>query len=297
MSKLMTLGDAVHEFILDGSSVFIGAAHEALIPFAVVYELVRHRKKHLTFCGPISDGSCDLLIGAGLIDAVQVAWAGNVSGGLGHNIRRSQEHGIPHAVTFYDYSNYTMALALRAAQMGLPFLPTRTLLGSDLLKSRVGYELFTWHGESLVAVPALKPHVAIVGAQRADVHGNAVIDGPRGMTHEAVMASQHVIVICEKIVSSEDLAPNSWQIHVPAFVVDAVVCVPFAFHPSPCLGYYGRDTAFLGEYHQQTRSLEGFQRWMDTWIGNSHDDYIAQLGTHRLVALSTQEKEGLLQWP
>ncbi|MCL4493935.1 MAG: CoA transferase subunit A [Firmicutes bacterium] len=298
MSKVMTLTHAVKQFVTDGSSLFLGAAHEALIPFAAVHELIRQNKRHLTFCAPISDVACDLLIGAGLLDAVKVAWAGNVSGGLGHNIRRSQEQGIPHPVTFYDYSNYTMALALQAAQMGVPFLPTRTLQGTDLLNSRVGFEPFTWHEESLVAVPALQPDVAIIGVQRADKEGNGVIDGPRGMTHEVMMASRHVILICEELLeSSEEKSPAPWQIDVPSLVVDAVVPISFAFHPSPCLGFYGRDTAFFGDYHQQTRSLDGFKRWLDTWIGDSHDDYLAQLGAERLQILRSHEKEGLLQWP
>lgn len=294
----MSLKDAVKEYVPSGSSVFIGAAHEALIPFAVVYELIRQQKNHLTLCAPISDAVCDMLVGTGLVDAVKTAWAGNVSGGLGHNIRRSQEHEIPHAVKFYDYSNYAMALALQAAAMRVPFLPTRTLQGSDLLQSAAGFEPFQWHGQSLVAVPALKPDVAIIGVQRADIQGNGVIDGARGMTREAMMASRHVLCVCEELVSpGHPGVGKPWHIHVPGMLVDAVVPLRFAFHPSPCLGYYGRDTAFFGEYHHKTRSFKGFEQWLDTWIGQSHDDYLERLGSERLSLLSQQEKEGLLEWP
>ena len=298
MSKVMSLRDAVTKFVPEGSWLFIGAAHEALIPFAVVYELIRQKTSHLTVCAPISDMACDVLVGAGLVDAVRAAWVGNVSAGLGHNIRRSQEEGVPHSVTFYDYSNYTMALALQASQMGVPFLPTRALQGTDLMKSRVGFESFGWHGESLVAVPALQPDVAIIGVQRADPEGNGMIDGPRGMTHEVAMASRHVILVCEELLTAEaDKSLVPWHVQIPSLVVDAVVPVSMAFHPSPCFGYYGRDTAFFRDYHEKTRAPDGFHQWLNRWIGESHEDYRARLGTKRLEILHRHEKEGLIRWP
>ncbi len=296
MSKVVSLANAIREYITPHCSVFIGAAHEALIPFAAVYEIIRQGPTHLTFCAPISDIASDLLVGAGLVDGIHAAWSGNVSGGLGHNLRRAAEHGKPRAVLTVDYSNYAMALALQAAAMGVPFLPTRSLNGSDLLRSGAGFEPFAWHGQALVAVPALHPDVVILGVQIADDDGNAIIEGPAGMTHEALMASRHVVVMCEKLVAKGHLDHEPWHLTVPGFLVDAVVAVPYAFHPSPCLGYYGRDTAFFQQYHKESRDPQGFHQWLQDWVYvNGHEDYLRRLGKERLNRLKSEE--GVLLWP
>ncbi len=296
MSKVLSLADAIHEYITPHCSVFIGAAHEALIPFAAVYEIIRQGTQHLTFCAPISDIASDLLVGAGLVDCIHAAWSGNVSGGLGHNLRRAAEHGVPHAVEMVDYSNYAMALALQAAAMGVPFLPTRSLNGSDLIRSRAGFEPFMWHGQPLVAVPALQPDVVILGVQKADADGNATIDGPVGMTHESLMAARHVVVLCEELVAKGHLGQESWHLTVPGFLVDAVVAVPYAFHPSPCLGYYGRDTAFFQQYHRESRDPQEFRQWLQDWVYvDGHADYLRRLGKDRLTHVKSEE--GVMSWP
>lgn len=290
MDKVMSLEDSVRQFVADGSCIFLGAGHEALIPFAVVYELVRQGPRHLTFSAPISDIAGDILIGSGLVDAVRLAWLGNVSGGLGHNFRRAREQGIPHPVTLIDTSNYGMALALQATAMGLSFLPTKTLQGTDLMASRAGFEPFSWHGESLVAVPAFQPDVAFIGVQVADAAGNGRLDGPLGMTREAAMAAREVVLLCERLVPDLFAETPPWQVTVPGFRVNAVVPVRFGFHPSPALGCYGRDTAFFLEYHEKTRTVDGFRSWLDHWVlSGPHEEYLTRLGDERLLRLEREE--------
>src|SRR6266550_1540861 len=126
----MSMRDAVARFVPDGTSICMGAALEALIPFAAGHELIRQRRRDLTLIGPISDALFDQLIGAGCVTRIRAAWVGNVSEGLGHCYRRATEHAEPHRVEVCDHSNFSISLALWAAAWNAPYIPTRTLLGS-----------------------------------------------------------------------------------------------------------------------------------------------------------------------
>src|SRR5947209_3927145 len=126
----MPLAEALRRFVPDGTSVAMGMALESLIPFAAGHELIRQGRRDLELIGPISDMLFDQLIGAGCVRRIVAAWVGNVSAGLGHNYRRAVEHGQPRSVEHEEHSNFSVGLGLQAAAMGVPYLPTRTLLGS-----------------------------------------------------------------------------------------------------------------------------------------------------------------------
>src|SRR5512146_2369594 len=166
MSNLLSMSAAIAEFVPDGSSVAMGLQMEQMIPFAAGHEIIRQKKRDLTLIGPISDILFDQLIGAGCVRHVIAAWVGNVMMGLAYNFRRAVERG---EIKVTDMTNFTVALALQAAAMGVPFLPTRTGLGSDVPR---GNELLTeftapFTGEKLHAVRAFAPAVAIIHLQRA----------------------------------------------------------------------------------------------------------------------------------
>src|ERR671933_2688813 len=131
--KLCTMQEAIRRLVPDGASVAMGTALESLIPFAAGHELIRQRRRDLTLVGPISDTLFDQLIGAGCVARVVAAWVGNVSAGLGHNYRRAVEQGVPRPLELEEHSNFSVGLGLLAAAMGVPYVPTRTLLGSDLV--------------------------------------------------------------------------------------------------------------------------------------------------------------------
>jgi len=202
MNKQLALQEAIARFVPDGSSVVMGAAQESVIPFAAGHELIRQRKRALTLIGPISDILFDQLIGAGCVRAVRAAWVGNVITGSGYNFRRAVEDG---SIAVEDHSNLTLALALRAGAMGVPFLPARTALGSDLFTTNPSLKTVTcpFTGETLTAVAALVPDVAIIHVQCADAEGNAHAWGNFGVTHEACLASQRLILTAEEIVSPD----------------------------------------------------------------------------------------------
>jgi glutaconate CoA-transferase subunit A len=288
MDKLRSLRDAVAADIEDGMSVALGCALESLIPFAASHEIIRQKKKDLTLIGPISDMQFDQMIGAGCVRKVIASWVGNVAAGLGHNYRRAAEAGIPKPIEIEEHSNFTIALVLQAAAMGVPFLPTRTIMGSDLAKGKQFERIrcpFT--GDALLAVRALRPDVTIVHAQRADREGNAHAWGNLGVMREAVMAAGKVIVTCEEIVAHEVILSDPNRVIVPGFAVSSVVHEPYGAFPSPTQGYARRDDAFYFEYHRTSRERAGFDHWLRQWVLDvkTHREFLARLPQDRLAAL------------
>ena len=292
-SKLMTMREAISKHVPAGSMVLMGAQLEQMIPFAAGHELIRQGRRDLTLAGPISDILFDQLIGAGCVSRVMAAWVGNVSAGVGYCFRRAAERGIPRRIETVDYSNFTMALALHAAALGVPFMPTYATLGSDLLKKNGNLREFSSpvSEEKLVAVRALRPDVTILHVQRADAQGNAHIWGSLGVAVDGARAARKVIVVAEEIVEPEVIASDPNRTVVPGFLVAAVVHEPGGAHPSPVQGYYGRDHKFFEQYHEQSRRLEDFEEWLTHWILHAPDrrTYMNQLGVARTESLAVKE--------
>lgn len=291
--KLMSMRDAVERFVPDGSAVLMGAALESLIPFAAGHEIIRRGRRDLTLVGPISDILFDQLIGAGCARKVVAAWVGNVSAGLGHNYRRSAEQGIPHRIEILDHSNFSLALALHAGALGIPFIPTKTLLGSDLVKTNPTLREWAapWNGDRLILVSALQPDVAILHVQRADADGAAHCWGNLGVSVEAALASRRVILTAEAIVEREVITSDPNRVLVPPFKVQAVVHVPYGAHPSPVQGCYDRHHDFFHQYHVESRTAEGFSAWARKWILDlpDHAAYLNRVGEERLASLAVKE--------
>ena len=284
---------AIAEHVPSGSMVLLGAQLEQMIPFAAGHEIIRQGKRDLTLVGPISDVLFDQLIGAGCVARVMAAWVGNVSAGIAYCFRRAVEQGIPRAIATVDYTNLTMALALHAGAMGVPFMPTYSALGSDLLKRNGNLREFASpvNEERLVAVRALRPDVAIVQVQRADENGNAHLWGNLGVAIDGARASRKVILVAEEIVSPDVISSDPNRTVVPGFLATAVVHEPGGAHPSPVLGYYGRDHAFFHEYHEHTREVEGFEKWLAGWVTGipSRPAYLEQLGSVRTDGLKVRQ--------
>jgi glutaconate CoA-transferase subunit A len=285
--KLASLTDAVAELIRDGDRVVVGACLEQNIPFAAVYELIRQGRRDLDCVAPISDAATDMLIGAGCCSRVTGAWVGNVSGGLGHNYRRAAEQGVPQRVTTNEYSNFSLGMALMAGAYGMPYVPVRSLLGSDIAANpafRRADDPFA--GGPVVLVPPLRPEVAILPVQRADASGNAHHWGNAGVAQEAALAAERVILLAEEIVAPEVIASDPGRVLFPGFRVAAVVHAPAGVHPAPMTGVWKRDNAFFQDYHRRSRERDGFVAWLEEWVLSvgSHDGYREKLG-ERLAGL------------
>ena len=275
----------------DGASIAVGCALEAAIPFAFAHEVIRQRRRDLALIGPISDILFDQLIGAGCVRRVDAAWVGNVSAGLGHCYRRAVEQGIPRRIEVRDHSNFSIAQALLAGAIGAPYLPTRTLLGSDIPTANGSFREATspFDGSPLLLIPAITPDVTVLAVQRADDDGNAQLWGPWGVSQEAALAARQVIVLADEIVPRATIARDPNRTIVPAMKVVAVVEQPGACHPSPLQGRYGRDHEFFHEYHRATRTQDGFASWTTEWITGVADRaaYLRKLGP-RWTALAAR---------
>ena len=291
MDKVRSLPEAIAIDVQDGMSIATGCGLESLIPFAASYEIIRQNKQNLTLIGPISDIQFDQLIGAGCVKKIIASWVGNVAAGLGHNYRRAAEAGVPHAIEIEEHSNFTIGLGLQAAAHGLPFLPTRTVKGSDFRKDKQFSSVrcpFT--DEELLAVRAIRPDLAILHVQRADKEGNAHVWGNFGVMHEAALAARKVILTCEEIVDHDVILSDPNRNVIPGFVVSSVVHEPFGSHPSPAQGYLRRDNDFYFEYHKATRSREGFEQWLQKWVlgVKDHRAFFDLLGKERMEKLKPQ---------
>ena len=272
-----TLEEAVSR-IDSGSSIAASLALEHAIPFAAGHELLRQGINDLTLIGPISDLLFDQLVGGGAVTWIRAAWVGNVSAGTGYRFREAIEDG---RIKIEDHSNFSVALALQAAAMGVPYLPTQSLLGSDIYERS---DLFLegtdpFSGDQIALVPAIEPDWAIVHAQRASPNGNVHLWGNTGIVEPAVGAAENVLVTAEEVVDPEIIKSDPSRVAITAEQVSAVVECPLGAHPSPLTGYYNRDNEYFLEYHRRTDTQEGFKQWADEWVHGISDraEYIDQV--------------------
>jgi glutaconate CoA-transferase subunit A len=289
MGKLTTMRSAIAELVPDGASVALGLQLEQMIPFAAGHEIIRQKRRGLTLIGPISDILFDQLIGAGCVERVIAAWVGNVMMGSAYNFRRAVESG---QLKVTNLTNFAVALALQAGAMGVPFLSTRSALGTDLAKDNEFFSEFQspFTGEKLHAVKALVPDVTIVHVQRADREGNAHCWGGFGVMLEAVRAAKKVLVVAEEIVGPEVIASDPNRTVIPGFLVMAVMECPWGAHPSPVQGYYNRDNAYFRHYHEQTKTPADFAAWRARWVDGVQDrrEYLNFLGACRQEELTVK---------
>jgi glutaconate CoA-transferase, subunit A len=289
VDKVMPLDEAVSRYIRDSMVIAMGTGLESCIPFSAGHEIIRRGRRDLTLVGPISDILFDQLIGAGCVSKVIAAWVGNVGAGIAYNFRRAVEDGIPQPLAIEDHSNLTVALAVTASAMGVPYLPTRTALGSDIVRDHPRLRAVTcpFTGERLLAVGALRPDVTILHVQRCDRHGNAHLWGNLGISLEAARAAATVLLTCEEVVADEVITSDPNRTLVPGFLVHAVAVVPFGSHPSPTQGYVNRDDRFYDEYHKETRTRDGFLAWLDRMVlaAGGPEGYLRRLGDARMEGL------------
>lgn len=269
------MAEAIKRFVPDGATVALGTCLEALIPFAAGHEMIRQGRRELELVGPISDALFDQLIGAGCVRRVTAAWVGNVSEGLAHCYRRAAEERVPRSIEIHDHTNFSIALALWAAAWNVPSLPARTLLGSDILRTNPNMNT----ADGLVHINAVHPDVAVIHVQRADPVGRAHAWGPLGITEEAGLAAERVVITCEELVDASVTLSDPNRILFPETKVVAVVHEPGGAHPSPVQGHFKRDHSFYRDYATESRTAEGFAAWLERWVFDvgGRDEYLKRL--------------------
>ena len=263
-ARVLSLAAAVEECIHDGDSVaFEGFTH--LIPFAAGHEVIRQGRKRLTLYRMTPDLIYDQLIGMGCAEQLVFSWGGNPGVGSLHRLRDAVENGWPNPLALIEHSHAAMANAYDAGAANLPFAMLRGYVGADLPKVNPLIRSVTcpFTGEVLAAVPAIRPDVAVIHAQKADAQGNVLIEGIVGVQKEVVLASKRSLVTVEEIV--EDFGERSANaVILPSWTVGAIACVPGGAHPSYAHGYYTRDNAFYLAWDKIARERDSFLAWMKT---------------------------------
>jgi glutaconate CoA-transferase subunit A len=261
-ARVLSLAAAVEECIHDGDSVaFEGFTH--LIPFAAGHEVIRQGRKRLTLYRMTPDLIYDQLIGMGCAERLVFSWGGNPGVGSLHRLRDAVENGWPNPLALIEHSHAAMANAYDAGAANLPFAMLRGYVGADLPKVNLLIRSVTcpFTGEVLAALPAIRPDVAVIHAQKADAQGNVLLEGIVGVQKQAVLAAKRSIVTVEEIV--EDLGPRSCNaVILPSWTVTTIVQVPRGAHPSYAHGYYQRDNGFYIAWDKIARERDSFLAWM-----------------------------------
>jgi len=268
--KFCSLAEAIAANVRDGDCVAMeGFTH--LIPFAAGHEVIRQGRKHLTLVRMTPDLIYDQLIGVGAADGLIFSWGGNPGVGSLHRFRDAIENNWPHPLEIEEHGHAAMASAYAAGASGLPFAALRGYLGSDLPKhnSNIRWIDCPFTGERLAAVPAIRPDVAVIHAQKADRKGNVLMWGILGVQKEAVLAAKRSIVTVEEIVDDLGAPPNATVL--PSWVVSAVAHVPRGASPSYAHGYYARDNAFYKRWDAISRDRDDFLGWMREHVLETHD--------------------------
>ena len=313
-NKVIDLSEAIRRFVHDGDHISIGGFTITRNPMALAYEIIRQGKKHLHIYVHSHGQAFDLLIGAGCADAIELSYGGTArfSPGGGIRFKKAIEGGKIH---FEDYTNFQMTLRFLAGAMGLPFMPIRSLLGTDVVK-KWGFDAefresnpkipkkkmfavnnpFTRDGrdEKIVLVPAINPDVTLIHAQQADPQGTVRINGLTYTDVEQAKAAKYLIVSCEELVETGAIRENPDQNQIPFFMVDAIVVAPYGAHPTACYGYYDYDPFHLNVYREMAPDDGTFRRYLDEYVlgVKSHDGYLEKVGKDRLSQIKADPKLG-----
>jgi glutaconate CoA-transferase subunit A len=262
MARFLTLAEAVEDAIRDADTVALeGFTH--LIPHAAGHEIIRQRRKGLTLIRMTPDLIYDQMIGMGCCAKLVFSWGGNPGVGSSHRLRDAVENGWPNPIVLEEHSHAAMANAYEAGAAGLPCAIFRGYVGVDLPKvnPRIKHVTCPFTGETLAAVPAHRPDVAVIHALRADRAGNVLLEGILGVQKEAVLAAKRSIVTVEEVI--DDFGPRNLNtVILPSWTVDAIAHVPGGAYPSYAQGYYKRDNAFYIAWDPIARTRETFLAWM-----------------------------------
>jgi len=291
VDKRMTEAQAVSRFIHDGDYIGTELYGTVRCPMSLVNEIVRQEIKDLRVAGQ-GVFELDMLLAAGLVKALDVTYIGLEVYGVSNCLRREVESG--RVETCVEWSNAAIAWRFKAAAMGVPFIPVRSMLGTDTLKysaAKVVECPFT--GEPICLVPALILDVGLIHVHRADQYGNAQIDGITGFAAEMARASKTLIISAEEIVDCEEFRCHPDRTLIPYYLVDAVVEAPFGSHPGEMCYVYGRDEAQIREWVQASIDPQTTRDYLDKYIYgvNTHQEYLQLIGLERLESLKSLMEE------
>ena len=289
VDKTAAAREAVNRLVADGDYVSFDFSSFTRGPLVLIREIIRQRRRHLWYCAKFTLMESTLLVAAGACDKIDVGFMG-----LGDTLNRAVERG---EVSVSEWTNGALTLRHLAGAMGVPFLPTRALLGTDTLRysgAKVIQDPFT--GKPIALVPALNPDVGLVHVHQADIYGNARCFGPGVQPLETAMAARKVIISADEIIDHDEIRKDPGRTTIPYYLVDAVVYAPFGAYPGGLPGIYEMDFDHFGEYYALER--EGrLAEYLDRYVYSvaSDEEMLEQrLGLRRLFELRRRAviKEG-----
>ncbi len=310
MTKIYSLKDAVNEFIKDGDHIAIGGFTTNRKPYAVVHEMLRQGITDLIVEGGAAGGEADLLIGEGRVKAFINAYTAN--SGYSNVCRRFKKAIEEGAILFEDYSLDTQPLMYHAAALGIPYIPVRQMLGSDLVEKwgisreermkidKLPNEKLILKNnpfnneDKLVLLPVPDLDVAIIHVQKAAIDGTIRLEGSEFVDIDIAMAAKRCIISCEEIVTVDKIRENPNANSLPGFAVDAIVHVPYGGHPSQVYNYYDYDKEFYKFYDKMSKDDNLFKEFVDEYVYGveNHEEYVNKIGVNRLEKLKVVEGLG-----
>ena len=276
-NKVMDEKEAIERFVHDGDYLGTELYGTVRCPMSLAREIVRQGKKNLRVAGQ-GIMEIELLIAAGLVDKIDLTYLGYEVLGLSYVLRRETESGRLQVV---EWSNAALAWRLKAAAMGVPFLPVRSMLGSDTFNySAAKMVECPFTGEKLCLLPATMLDVGLIHVHRCDVYGNAQLDGISGFAFELARASRRLIISTEEIISTDEIRKYPERTIIPYCLVDAVVEAPFGSHPGEMYYLYWRDEEHLKQYLEASRDPQTTEEYLNKYIYGvkSNREYLELIG-------------------
>ena len=282
IDKRMTEGEAISKFVYDGCYIGTELYGTVRAPMSLAREVVRQNKKDLRVCGQ-GVLELDLWLAAGLVKKLDITYIGLEVYGTSSALRRAVESGQVEKCV--EWSNGAITWRMKATAMGVPFLPTRSMLGTDTLgysAAKMIEDPFT--GVKVALLPALVLDVALIHVHRADKYGNCQIEGISGFAAEMARACKRLIVSAEEIVPTEEIRVNPDRTIIPYFLVDAVVHAPYGSHPGEMAYDYGRDEPGIKVWMDMSKTAEGAKEYLDKYVYGvkNHDEYLELVGEEKL---------------
>ncbi len=311
--KTTDLTSAVKRYVTDDAHISVGGFTINRNPMAAVYEIIRQRVRNLHLYAHSNGQAVDELIGGGCVSRLEIAYGG--SGRFAPTCIRFKKAVQNGTITVEDYSNYQMTLRFLAGAMGVPFLPTRSSLGTDIVdkwgfseelrqydpklpdkKLVVSDNPFGKWGNApkVVLVPAINPDVTLIHVQKADHQGTVRMEGLTFADADQAKSAQHVIVTCEELVTTDELRENPDQNQLPFFCVDAVVHLPLGAYPTACYRHYDYDPAYLGDYKKAAQDDLCFKEYLDTFVYGveNHAALLDKVGAAQIEKIKADPRTG-----
>jgi acyl CoA:acetate/3-ketoacid CoA transferase alpha subunit len=293
MDKRMNVQEAVTRFVKDGDYLAIGGFGHVRVPMSIVYEIIRQGRKNLTIAGKTAVHDMDLLIGGGCVSKVECAYAfGHELRGLSPAGRRAVESGQVKVAA--EISNGGYQWRFLAGMMGIPFIPTRNMAGTDTFEKSSAKQIRDpWSGKPVTLVPAAYPDIALFHVPRCDKYGNAQIDGILVEDFELARAARRVIITAEEVIDNDEIRRKPDRTAIPFYVVDAVCEVPYGAHPTLMPYQYYFDEAHIWEWLTLAKTVEGVQQYFEKYVFGVADfqEYLEKVGGLRTMSQLKQVEQ------